>query len=62
MNGQGSRNFSRTSTPKWRYLPVDKWKEYRSICFYKDVREKGRDLTQPYDRSPYNHRTLQKAK
>ena len=28
---------------------------------YCDIREKGRDLTQSYDKSPYTHRTIQKA-
>ena len=26
-----------------------------------DQREKGRDLTQSYDKSPYTHRKIQKA-
>ena len=25
------------------------------------IREKGRDLTQPYDKRPYTHRKIQKA-
>ena len=36
---------------------------YKKIKFNtgRTIREKGRDLTQSYDKNPYTHRTIQKA-
>ena len=45
---------------KWvRQKKIESWYTPRR-CFWK-VKRKGRDLTQPYDRSPYTDRKIQKA-
>ena len=54
MNSTGIGNLKSNEV---RGSGANLFEEYNSFC----NREKGRDLTQSYDISPYTHRKIQKA-